>query len=66
MNLYTVTAKSKDDHGYQLNLICEEIELEDKFDDHINKMGWEHYLYKITEYKLMVEDFETENSTFHQ
>ena len=51
LNMYEIRAVSKDGQGYLVELCCDESNINESFQQHIHKIGWSQYKYKITAWK---------------
>ncbi len=64
LDMYSISATSKDGHGYTVELAASPDKIEESFNTHMTNIGWEHYQYKITRYKTVVSNhIEVEHDT---
>jgi len=51
LDVYQMTGESREGHKYQVELACVPGKQEESFKKHIEKIGWDHYGYKLIECK---------------
>lgn len=51
LNVYIMVGESKDGQKYQVELVCEDGNQEQTFKNHISKIGWDQYAYKLLRYE---------------
>ena len=53
LEMYKITAHSKEGHGYIVELCCNPNKIQENFKSHINKIGWSNYEYNITSWETV-------------